>query len=118
MPKARTNVARHKRVRKVRKATKGFYGGRGNLYKAGLETLRRGGNFAYTSRKLRKRDYRGLWIIRISAAAKAIGIPYHRLMNGLKKAKVQLDRKMLAEIALTDPAAFQEIVTVAKKALA
>ncbi|MEK7448125.1 MAG: 50S ribosomal protein L20 [Planctomycetota bacterium] len=117
MPKARTGVARHKRLVKVRRAAKGFYGGRRKLYRAAKETLLRGGVYAYRSRKLRKRDFRSLWIIRISAAAQEIGISYSRLMNGLKKANLPINRKMLAELAISDQNAFKQIVAVAQKAL-
>ena len=99
------------------KLAKGYYGTRGRLYRVAKQTVIRSLAKAYTGRKLRKRDFRSLWIVRINAAARINGISYSRLINGLKKAGVQANRKMLAEIAVNDMPAFNKLVEVAKNAL-
>ncbi len=109
-----THVPRHKRIKKVMKAAKGFTGQRGRQYKLAKETLQKGGMYAFTSRKLKKRDYRSVWILRISAAAKAHGVSYSAFMGALKKAKVNLDRKVLAHLAAHESAAFAKLAALAK----
>jgi large subunit ribosomal protein L20 len=109
-----THVPRRRRTKKIMKAAKGFQGQRSHQYKLAKETLQKGGMYGFTSRKLKKRDYRSLWILRISAAAKAHGLSYSRLMGALKKVKVALDRKVLAHLAAHEEAAFARICALAK----
>ncbi|MBM4044787.1 MAG: 50S ribosomal protein L20 [Planctomycetes bacterium] len=118
MPRAKVGHARHKRHKKVMKAAKGFVGGRSKLYRTARETLLRAGRYAFRDRKARKREFRALWITRISAAARERGLNYSRLMNGLLKAKVAIDRKILADMAVNDAASFDQIVSIAKAQLA
>jgi len=97
---------------------KGFWGGRHRLLRTVKETLLRSGNFAYRDRKNRKREFRKLWIQRINAGARLNGMSYSRLVNGMKKADIQIDRKALSELAFHDPAAFRAVVEKAQAALA
>ena len=106
-----------KRRNKVLKLAKGYYGSKSKLFKTAKEAVMKSGNYAYIGRKQKKRDFRRLWITRISAACKLNGINYSTFMNGLKKAGVTLNRKMLSEIAIADPAAFTALVEQAKAAL-
>lgn len=117
MPRVRSNVARLKRKKKIMKAAKGARGGRSKLYKSAKENVERGLRYAYRDRRRRKRDFRRLWIIRINAAARTHDLSYSRFMSGLKKAGVDINRKMLADLAVRDPAAFGELAEVAKKSL-
>lgn len=117
MPRARSGVPRHHRKKRMMNRAKGFRAGRHRLYKTAKETLQRAGNYAFAGRRLKKRDYRALWIIRINAALEPHGISYSRFMNGLKRANVQLNRKALAELALSDPKTFGELVEKAKSSL-
>ena len=117
MPKVRSNVARLKRKKKIMQAAKGARGGRSKLYKSAKETVERGLRYAYRDRRRRKRDFRRLWIIRINAAARMHDLSYNRLIAGLKKADVEINRKVLADLAVHDPAAFGELAEVAKKSL-
>ena len=100
------------------KAAKGNYSGRRKLYKSALQTIQRAGQFAYEHRRLRKRDFRRLWITRINAAARINGLSYSTLMAGLKAANVDVNRKLLADLAVRDAAAFARLVEVAKSAVA
>ena len=106
-----------KRRKKVLKLAKGYYGSKHSLFKTAKEAVMKSGNYAYIGRKQKKRDFRRLWITRISAACKANGINYSTFINGLNKAGVTLNRKMLSEIAIADPAAFTALVEQAKAAL-
>ena len=106
-----------KRRNKVLKAAKGYWGSKSKHYKMAKQAVMKSGNYAYIGRKQKKREFRALWITRISAQAKVNGINYSQLMNGLKKAGITLNRKMLAEIAVSDKEAFAEIVAKAKAAL-
>ncbi|MDQ7780122.1 MAG: 50S ribosomal protein L20 [Planctomycetota bacterium] len=114
MPRASSGVARHRRVSKTLKSARGYFGGRSKLYRTAKESVMRAGAYAFAGRKNRKREYRGLWIIRITAAAKERGIPYNRLIDGLKKAKAGLDRKILAHLAVYEPKVFDSLVALAK----
>ena len=107
-----------KRRKKVLKLAKGYFGAKHRLFKTAKEAVMKSGNYAYIGRRLKKRDFRRLWITRISAAAKMNGMNYSTLMNGLKIAGVQINRKMLAEVAVNDPEGFTAIADQAKKALA
>lgn len=106
-----------KRRNKVLKLAKGYYGSKHSLFKTAKQAVMKSGNYAYIGRKQKKRDFRRLWITRISAACKANGTNYSTFMNGLKKANITLNRKMLSEIAIADPAAFTALVEQAKAAL-
>ena len=106
-----------KRRKKTLKLAKGYFGAKSKLFKTAKEAVMKSGNYAYIGRKLKKRDFRRLWITRISAAAKINGMNYSTFMNGLKKAGVTLNRKMLAEIAVSDKAAFAALAAQAKAAL-
>ncbi len=117
MPRARCAPASRRRRRRILKAAKGFVGGRSRTLKQAKETLERSWSYAYRDRRTRKRDFRRLWIVRINAGARANGLPYNRFMEGLKKADVGLDRKVLADMAATDPAGFTAVVERAKAAL-
>ena len=117
MTRAVSNVPRHHRKRRMMKAAKGYYGGRRRLYRSMKETLTAAGVDAVMGRKRKKRDFRRLWITRISAAAKNSGITYSRLMEGLRKAKVSINRKVLSELAINQPAAFEKLVQTAQATL-
>lgn len=118
MPRV-TNAPASRRRRKRRlELAKGFYGGRSKRFRMATEAVDRAMVLATKHRKLRKREFRSLWIVRITAACKAQSFSYSRLIEGLTKAKVALNRKMLSEIAIHDPKGFEAIVAVAKKALA
>ena len=106
-----------KRRNKVLKMAKGYYGSKHSLFKTAKQAVMKSGNYAYIGRKQKKRDFRRLWITRISAACKANGTNYSTFMNGLKKADINLNRKMLSEIAIADPAAFTALTEKAKAAL-
>ena len=106
-----------KRRKKVLKLAKGYFGAKSKLFKTAKEAVMKSGNYAYIGRRLKKRDFRRLWITRISAAAKINGMNYSTLMNGLKKAGIELNRKMLAELAVEDAAAFAALAEKAKAAL-
>ena len=106
-----------KRRNKVLKLAKGYYGSKSKLFKTAKQAVMKSGNYAYIGRKQKKREFRQLWITRISAGCKANGMNYSSFMNGLKKAGVTLNRKMLSEIAIADPAAFTALTEKAKDAL-
>lgn len=116
MPRVRSNVARLKRKKKIMDAAKGARGGRSKLYKAAKENVERGLAYAYRDRRQKKRDFRRLWIIRINAAARLNDLSYSQFMAGLKRAGVEVNRKLLADLAVRDPAAFTELADVAKSA--
>ncbi len=117
MPRARSNVTRLKRKKQVMEAAKGAYGGRSKLWKAAKETVERGWRYAYRDRKNKKREFRRLWIVRINAAANQHGMSYSVFMDGLKKAGIEIDRKVLADIAVRDPQAFTALADAARNAL-
>jgi len=118
MPRAKTVVPGRARRRKVLKAAKGNYSGRRKLYKSALQTVQRAGMFAYVHRRTKKRDFRRLWITRINAAARIYGLSYSALISGLKRANVEVNRKILADLAVRDTAAFAKLAEVAKSAAA
>ena len=117
MPRARSNVTRLKRKKQVMEAAKGAYGGRSKLWKAAKETVERGWRYAYRDRKNKKREFRRLWIVRINAAAHQHGMSYSQFIDGLKKAGLEIDRKVLADIAVRDPQAFGAIADQVRAAL-
>ena len=106
-----------KRRNRVLKAAKGYWGSKSKHFKMAKEALMKSGNYAFAGRKMKKRDFRALWITRISAACKQNGINYSKFINGLKKSGINLNRKMLSELAITDKEAFANLVETAKKAL-
>ncbi|MBU3758724.1 MAG: 50S ribosomal protein L20 [Candidatus Omnitrophica bacterium] len=110
MPRSTNNVASRARRKKVLKRAKGFVGGRRKLFRTAKETVMRAMRFATRDRKVRKREFRQLWTVRINAGCRELGVSYSRFINALQKKKVGLDRKSLAEIAVRDAAAFKEIV--------
>ena len=118
MPRATNNPASRRRHKRVLKQAKGARAGRSKLIRRARETTLRAGQFAYRDRKVRKRDFRRLWIMRINAAARLHGLSYSRFIAGLKLADVALDRKVLADLAIHDPEAFARIAAVAKATLA
>src|SRR5512145_2205699 len=114
MPRVKNNVARLKRKKKIMQLAKGARGGRSKLYKAAKGGVERGWKYAYRDRRQKKRDFRRLWIVRINAAARIRDLSYNRLMNGLKKAGVEVNRKLLADLAVSDPQAFDQLAEVAR----
>lgn len=117
MPRVKSNVARLKRKNKVMKLAKGYWGGRSKLWKAAKENVERGWKYAYRDRKAKKRDFRRLWVTRINAAARQNDMSYSVFMNGLKLSGLEVDRKILADLAVHDPEAFSAIADKVKKAL-
>ena len=117
MPRVKRGTKRNDRRKKILKRASGYFLTKSKLYQAAQEAVERGLKFAYSGRKQKKRQYRSLWIVRINAAAKINGISYSQLMNGLKKAGVELDRKVLADLAVNDAAGFATLVGQAKQAL-
>ena len=117
MPRTKHSVASHKRKKKVLKQAKGFTGGRGNLYRSAREAVDRALSYAYRDRRARKRDFRKLWIARINAAARMNGLSYSRFINGLKKSDIEINRKLLSEIAVNDMEGFTKLTDIAKDAL-
>jgi large subunit ribosomal protein L20 len=117
MARIKGAVTTRKRRNKVLKLAKGYWGGKSRLFKTAKEAVYKSGQYAYISRRLKKRDFRRLWITRISAACKMNGMNYSTFMNGLKKANVSLNRKMLSEIAINDAAGFSTLVEKAKAAV-
>jgi large subunit ribosomal protein L20 len=117
MPRAKRGNKRLERRKKILKLAKGYRGTKSKLYRSAKESVERGLNFAYTGRKLKKRDFRSLWIVRIGAAARLNGINYSQLMHGLKIGGIELDRKVLADLAVNQPEAFAAVVVQAKNAL-
>ena len=118
MSRVKGGVQARRRHKKVLKMAKGYRGGRSKLFRSAVETVDRALNYAYRDRRVRKRDFRRLWIIRINAAARLHGLSYSRFIAGLTQAKVEVDRKILADIAVNDPAAFGKYADIASTALA
>ena len=118
MSRVSCTPARLARKRRLMKVAKGYWGARSKQYKVMKETVHRGWQYAYIHRRLRKRDFRRLWILRINAASRQHEMPYSRLIAGLKRAEVGLNRKSLSELAIHDPEGFEQVVAVAKEALA
>ena len=114
MARIKVAVTAHKKRRKMMKLAKGYYGAKSTQYRAASEQVRRSLRYAYVGRKLRKREFRRLWIARINATARLNGVSYSVLMNGLKKNGIEINRKMLADIAVNDPAAFTKLVETIK----
>ena len=117
MARIKGALATRKRRNKMLKLAKGYWGAKSKHFKMAKQAVLKSGNYAFAGRKLKKRDFRSLWITRISAQCKAEGINYSRFMYGLKKSAIELNRKMLSELAVNDKAAFASLVETAKKAL-
>ena len=117
MPRVKRGIVARRRRKKFLKLAKGFVGGRRRMYRHARETVERSWKYAYRDRRVRKREFRKLWIARINAAARENGLSYSRLIHGLKNARIDLDRKILADLAIFDPQAFSQVAEVAKAAL-
>lgn len=118
MPRVKRGVTARARHKKVLAQAKGYVGRRKNVFRVAKQAVTRAGQYAYRDRRQRKRQFRGLWIIRINAAARQCGLSYSRFMDGLKKAAIEIDRKVLAELAISDQAAFAQLAERAKAAAA
>ncbi len=116
MPRVKRGVSGAKRRKRVLKRAKGYFGGRSKLHSVAVEAVEKADKYAYRDRRQRKREFRGLWIARINAAARQNGLSYSRLIAGLKAAQIEVDRKLLAQLALEDPAAFTALAERAKQA--
>jgi large subunit ribosomal protein L20 len=117
MARVKRGVTAHARHKKIIKQAKGYYGRRKNVFRAAVQAVEKAGQYAYRDRRQRKRNFRALWIQRINAAARALGQTYGRFINGLDKAGVEIDRKVLADLAVREPDAFKSLVEKAKAAL-
>lgn len=117
MPRVRRGTKRHDRRKKILKLARGYFLGKSKLFKFAREAVDRARQYSYRDRRARKRDFRRLWIIRIGAAARQNGVNYNQFMFGLKKAGIELDRKILADIAVEDPAGFAQLAEKAKAAI-
>ncbi|MBT6579865.1 MAG: 50S ribosomal protein L20 [Pseudomonadales bacterium] len=118
MPRVKRGVVARRRHKKILKQAKGYYGARSRVFRVAKQAVTKAAQYAYRDRRQRKRQFRALWITRINAASRANGLNYSRLIAGLKKAEVLLDRRVLADLAVRDKAAFSKIVEMAKSALA
>ncbi|UFS69747.1 50S ribosomal protein L20 [Geomonas sp. RF6] len=117
MPRVKRGFKARQRRNKVLKLAKGYRGARSKLFRSATEAVDRALNYAFRDRRVKKRDFRALWIARINAAARINGISYSKLIHGLKVAKVEIDRKVMADLAVSDPKGFAEIAAVAKASL-
>lgn len=117
MSRARRGSVNKKRHKKVLKSAKGYYGRKKSCYRVAIETVEKAGQYAYRDRRARKRDFRSLWITRINAGARQYGLIYSQLISGLRRANIAIDRKLLADLAVNEPKAFEQIVAQAKAAL-
>ena len=117
MPRVKNSVATRRRRKKMLRSARGAYGTRSRLFKTAKETMRRAGQYAYRDRRVRKREFRALWIARISPAVRINGLTYSRFISGLKNAGISIDRKVLAELAIADAQAFSVIVDKAREAI-
>ena len=117
MPRVKRGVTAHARHKKILDLAKGYRGRRKNVYRIAKEAVMKAGQYAYRDRRQKKRQFRALWIARINAAARECGLPYSGFMNGLKRAEIEVDRKVLADIAVFDKPAFAKIVEQAKASL-
>jgi len=113
MPRVKRGVTARARHKKVLKQAKGYYGARSRVYRIAKQAVIKAGQYAYRDRRQRKRQFRALWIVRINAAAREFGLSYSRFIDGLKKASVEIDRKVLADLAVRDKEAFGELAKIA-----
>ncbi len=118
MPRVKRGVVAHRRHKKILKQAKGYYGARSRVFRVAKQAVTKAGQYAYRDRRVRKRQFRALWIARINAASRANGLSYSRLIAGLKKAEIVLDRRVMADLAVHDKEAFTLVVEKAKAALA
>jgi large subunit ribosomal protein L20 len=118
MARVKRGVQARRRHKKVLKAAKGYYGARSRVYRVAAQAVVKAGQYAYRDRRQKKRQFRNLWVVRINAAARLHGVSYSVFINGLKKASIEIDRKILAELAVNDPNAFASLVEQSKSALA
>ena len=118
MPRVKRGVVAHRRHKKILKQAKGYYGARSRIFRVAKQAVTKAGQYAYRDRRQRKSQFRALWITRINAQSRANGLSYSRLINGLKKADIGLDRRVLADLAIHDKQAFAAIVEQAKASLA
>lgn len=118
MSRAKNSVASRARRKKILKQARGYYGARSRTFKVAKQAVIKAGQYAYRDRRQRKRHFRSIWIMRINAAARENGMTYSRFMNGLKKASINIDRKVLADLAVNESSAFTQLVNQAKNALA
>ncbi len=117
MARVKRGTTAHARHKKVTDQAKGYYGRRKNVFRSAVQAVEKGLQYAYRDRRVRKRDFRALWIQRINAGVRLYGLTYSRFMDGLKKAQIELDRKVLADLAVREPEAFKAVVDQAKAAL-
>ena len=117
MPRVKTNVASHRRKKRILKQARGYRGGRSKLLCTAREAVDRAAQYSYIHRRQKKRDFRTLWIQRINAGVRAFDLSYSRFINGLKKAGVEINRKVMADMAVNDPLGFEKLVTVARENL-
>ena len=117
MARVKRGVTAHARHKKILKQAKGYYGRRKNVFRAAVQAVKKAGQYAYRDRRQRKRNFRALWIQRINAAARELGLTYGRFINGLDKAGVEIDRKVLADLAVREPEAFRSLVETARATL-
>ena len=117
MARVKRGVTARARHKKVLKAAKGYYGARSRTYRVAVQAVTKAGQYAYRDRRQKKRQFRALWIVRINAAARQYGLSYSKIMNGLKKANIEIDRKVLSELAINEKAAFETIANQARAAL-
>ncbi len=115
MPRVKGGAKTRRRRKKVLKMAKGYYGAKSRLYRVATEAVDRALRYAYRDRRVRKREFRSLWIVRINAAVRSLGMTYSQFMNGLLRAKINLNRKVLADIAVRDPKAFGELAKIARE---
>lgn len=118
MSRVKRGVTAHRRHKKILKQAKGYYGARSRVYRVAVQAVTKAGQYAYRDRRVKKRTFRSLWIARINAQARVEGLSYSQLIAGLKKAQIELDRRVLADLAVHDKSAFAQIVSQAKAALA
>ena len=118
MPRAKRSVVAHAKHKKVRAKAKGYYGARKSVFRVAKQAVIKAGQYAYRDRRQRKRQFRALWIMRINAAARTFGLSYSRFINGLNLAEIEIDRKILADLAVNDTEAFGQLAEQAKNALA
>ena len=118
MARVKRGVTAHRRHKKVLKQAKGYYGARSRVYRVAIQAVTKAGQYAYRDRRVKKRTFRSLWIVRINAQARVEGLSYSQLIAGLKKAGIELDRRVLADLAVHDKSTFTQIVSQAKAALA
>lgn len=118
MARVKRGTIAHARHKKVLSRAKGYYGRRKNVFRVATQAVTKAGQYAYRDRKVKKREFRALWIVRINAAARLNGLNYARFINGLARAAIEIDRKVLADLAVHEPAAFAELANQAKAALA